>query len=49
MKSIFSISELEIKARELRVDVIRSLTSAGSGHLGGSLGLADVFAVLYFH
>jgi transketolase len=49
MKSIFSISELEIKARELRVDVIRRLTSAGSGHLGGSLGLADVFAVLYFH
>ncbi|HNV49955.1 MAG TPA: transketolase [Bacteroidales bacterium] len=49
MKSIFSISELEIKARELRVDVIRSLTAAGSGHLGGSLGLADVFAVLYFH
>jgi transketolase len=34
---------------EIRKAVIDSLTAAGSGHLGGSLGLADVFASLYFH
>jgi transketolase len=35
-------------ARQLRKDVIISLASAGSGHLGASLGLADIFSVLYF-
>lgn len=42
------IEELEIKAKQIRVDVIRSLAEAGSGHLGGSLGLADIFTALYF-
>jgi len=36
-------------AKEMRKDIIRSLAAAGSGHLGGSLDLADIFAVLYFH
>jgi transketolase len=35
-------------AAEIRRDVIRSLVAAGSGHPGGPLGLADLFAVLYF-
>jgi transketolase len=35
-------------AKKIRVDVVKSLTEAGSGHSGGSLGLADVFTVLYF-
>lgn len=35
-------------ATDIRKSVVQSLTEAGSGHLGGSLGLADVFAVLYF-
>lgn len=35
-------------AQNIRIDVIRSLTAAGSGHLGGSLGLADIFTALYF-
>lgn len=35
-------------SKKIREDVIRSLAAAGSGHLGGSLGLADVFTVLYF-
>ncbi len=34
-------------ARAIRRMVITSLAEAGSGHLGGSLGLADVFTVLY--
>jgi transketolase len=33
---------------EIRTLVIRSLSAAGSGHLGGSLGLADIFTYLYF-
>ena len=35
-------------ARQLRIDVVQSLAEAGSGHLGASLGLADLFSVLYF-
>lgn len=45
----YSARELKEKAREIRISVINSLAVAGSGHLGGSLGLADVFTVLYFH
>ncbi len=33
---------------EIRKDIIRMLAEAGSGHTGGSLGLADVFTCLYF-
>lgn len=40
--------ELSQIAADIRRSVIRSLTEAGSGHLGGSLGLADIFATLYF-
>ncbi len=36
-------------AFNIRKDIIVSLAEAGSGHLGGSLGLADVFTVLYFN
>ncbi|NLY71833.1 MAG: transketolase [Clostridiales bacterium] len=42
-------SELEKKANELRIDVIKSLKEAGSGHPGGSLSAADIISVLYFH
>lgn len=35
-------------ATEIRKSVVRSLAGAGSGHLGGSLGLADIFTALYF-
>ncbi|MCS6809332.1 MAG: transketolase [Bacteroidota bacterium] len=40
--------ELADIAKEIRRDIIRSLVVAGSGHSGGPLGLADIFAVLYF-
>lgn len=42
------IPALDSIALDIRKSVITSLASAGSGHLGGSLGLADLFAVLYF-
>ena len=35
-------------ANKIRIDIINSLAEAGSGHTGGSLGLADVFTALYF-
>lgn len=39
---------LQKRATEIRRSVILSLAEAGSGHLGGSLGLADIFTCLYF-
>jgi transketolase len=35
-------------ATDIRKSVITSLAEAKSGHLGGSLGLADIFTALYF-
>lgn len=41
--------EIALQANTLRQDVLRALNNAGSGHPAGSLGMADVFATLYFH
>lgn len=46
---IKSVKELEILADEIREELIRTLTEAGSGHSGGPLGMADVFTALYFN
>jgi transketolase len=43
-----SIEELELKAVQIREDIITMLEHAGSGHSAGTLGLADVFTALYF-
>jgi transketolase len=43
------IAWLTRKAYQVRRDVLLSLSEAGSGHTGGSLGLADLFTALYFH
>ena len=40
---------LEEHANDVRQGIIRSLLAAGSGHSGGSLDMADIFAALYFH
>lgn len=40
--------KLKATASNIRISVIRSLAEAGSGHTGGSLGLADIFTLLYF-
>jgi len=47
MNKICDIRVLKKIALNIRIDLIRSLNAAGSGHLGGSLGLADVFTLLY--
>lgn len=44
----YEVSKLQEIAKTIRYDIITSLASAGSGHIGGSLDLADIFAVLYF-
>ncbi len=49
MEDAALIKRLKAIASKIRVDIVRSLNAAGSGHLGGSLGLADVFTALYFH
>ncbi len=41
-------AELAGKAKEVRTHILSMLAEAGSGHLGGSLGLADIFTALYF-
>lgn len=43
------IKFLEQKAAEIRISVIESLINAKSGHIAGSLGMADIFTYLYFH
>ena len=43
-----SLGQIERMANTLRQEVIRALVAAGSGHSAGPLGLADVFAALYF-
>ncbi|MDO8336028.1 MAG: transketolase [Candidatus Saccharibacteria bacterium] len=40
--------QLEAKAETIREDIIAMLEEAGSGHSAGPLGLADIFAALYF-
>ena len=35
-------------ANTIRQDIVKMLARAGSGHLAGSLGMADVFTALYF-
>ena len=44
-----TVQQLEQKALEIRKDIITMLEHAGSGHSAGPLGMADIFAALYFH
>lgn len=43
-----SNQELKKISHEVRAEIIRSITEAGTGHTGGSLELADIFTCLYF-
>ena len=43
------IKDIEKKALAIRRTVIEMLTEAKSGHTAGPLGMADIFAALYFH
>ena len=43
-----SLKQLELKANDIRQDVIHALVEAKSGHSAGPLGMADIFTALYF-
>lgn len=49
MLSDKEIRNLELKANAVRLDIIKMLLEAGSGHSAGPLGMADVFTAFYFH
>jgi len=42
------LDQLKLKAKEIRIDLIKMLFKAGSGHTAGPLGMADILTVLYF-
>ena len=44
-----NIKELKKKAVEIRKDILRMLTEAGSGHTGGSLSTVEIFIALYYY
>ena len=46
--SKLSVNEIKFKANDIRQDIIQMLLAAKSGHSAGPLGMADVFATLYF-
>ena len=48
MVGILNERQIARKARRIREGIITSLAAAGSGHPGGALGLADVYAALFF-
>jgi len=43
-----SISELSNIAKKIRIDILKSIYNAGSGHTGGSLSSVEIFTALYF-
>lgn len=44
-----NVRDLTERARVIRESIIDMLLSAGSGHTAGPLGMADIFALMYFH
>jgi transketolase len=48
MTKKLTVEQLEVKANDIRQDIIKMLEHAGSGHSAGPLGLADIFTALYF-
>ena len=43
-----NIVELQKKANDVRINIIKSVSAAKSGHPGGSLSVTDILTVLYF-
>lgn len=49
MVSFSEIQHLKETSRNIRINILKSLVAAGSGHTGGSLGITDIMTALYFH
>lgn len=43
-----SISELKDICKEIRIDILDSICEAGSGHIGGSFSMVEIFVALYY-
>jgi len=43
-----NIKQLKGIAKKIRQNIVKMILRSGSGHLAGSLGMADVFTALYF-
>ena len=41
-------AKVQATAKQLRREIVKMITEAGSGHPGGSLSAADILTVLYF-
>jgi len=48
-QKITDIKQLRLIANTIRQDIVQMLYHARSGHSAGSIGLADIFAALYFN
>jgi transketolase len=48
VKQNFPLSELPAIAQRVRANILRMVHAAGSGHVGGALGTADLLTYLYF-
>ena len=54
VKNMSSLTDDKVKfleelAAKIRYDTIESVIHAGSGHIAGPLGMADIFTAMYFH
>lgn len=47
MMNCYDREKMDNLAREIRKDIMLAISSKGSGHVGGSLSLADTMSVLY--
>jgi transketolase len=43
-----TLDELQELSRQIRIDVVKSVGAAKSGHVGGSVSCAEILATLYF-
>lgn len=43
------IENLKEKSRQVRIEIVKMLAQAGSGHTGGSLSSADIVTALFFY
>jgi len=43
------VGEISLKAQHLRLDVLRMVYNAKSGHIGGAFCAAEITAALVFH
>lgn len=44
-----TLGELQEISRQIRIDVVRSVGTAKSGHVGGAVSCAEILATLYFN